>query len=342
MNRTQETEPTLENATEAGLEDMSSNPFVISYLQLCQLSYQSPGTIKKAVEGLPPQNPGGTWRCIWGPAQDSDQSILAYVAAYYKAPGALAFAAVVIRGTDLAVQDAWGVIVQMWEDLDVLDQELFPWMPPGSGALVAYGTLDALNTIQGLRDNGQRLLPFLSEFLGEERNGQARLVITGHSLGACLTTVAAPWLQASLTQKGIDNTILPVTFASPTAGNAAFAKHYSANFPGSHRYFNSLDIVPLAWHSLERMKTIYDPDGAKPPEVVDLAIDAYEELMKLLGDSYTQPPTNDHKLAGRFATTAPSWLEQALKQHHTTTYMKLLGGTSVAAEWPRLRVRSGV
>ena len=97
-----------------------TDPDVISYLQLCQLSYQPPKVIPKAVAALPPLGPGGSWQCVWGPAHSPDQSNLAYVAAYYDSPGVPVFAAVAIRGTDIAV-DAWGVIVQMWEDFDVLD-----------------------------------------------------------------------------------------------------------------------------------------------------------------------------------------------------------------------------
>jgi len=317
-----------------------TDPDVISYLKLCQLSYQPPKVIPKAVAALPPLGPGGSWQCVWGPAQSPDQSNLAYVAAYYKSPGVPVFAAVAIRGTDIAV-DAWGVIVQMWEDLDVLDPVPFPWMPASSGALVAQGTLDGLGAIQQLTDGGRRLLPFLTAFLGEPQNQQARLVVTGHSLGGCLTTVAAPWLHVSLSQLGIDNAIVPVTFAAPTAGNPAFAAHYFSSLPASLRYFNSLDIVPLAWGKIEATKTIYDPYGLPTPELVDITVDAAVDMMALLGITYGQPG-QDCELSGQFAPSPPSWYDEAYKQHHTTTYMALLGGTSVAAEWPRPRIRSRV
>jgi triacylglycerol lipase len=317
-----------------------TDPKVISYLQLCQLSYQPPKVIPKAVKALPPVAPGGSWRCVWGPAQSPDRANLAYVAAYDATPGIPEFAAVAIRGTDLAV-DAWGVIVQMWEDLDVLDPEPFPWMSPSSGALVAEGTLDALSAVRQLTDRGQTLLSFLTAFLAEDQNRQAPLVVTGHSLGGCLTTVVAPWLEVSLSGQGVGNAIVPVTFAAPTAGNRAFADDYFSSFPASLRYFNSLDIVPRAWASIDGIKTIYDADGLSTPDLVELAVDSTIDLMELLGITYAQPG-KDCELTGRFAPAPPTWYDEAYKQHHTTTYMALLGGTSVAAEWPRPRIRSGV
>jgi triacylglycerol lipase len=308
-----------------------TDPDVSSYLQLCQISYLSSlKAIRAAIAVLQPE---GRWKCIWGPVQSSDQANLAFVVAYYESPGVPAFAAVAIRGTDVVV-DAWGVVLQMWEDLDVLDQVPFPWMPVSSGALVAQGTLDGLSTIQQLSHGGQKLLPFLTEFFGDAQNRQARLVVTGHSLGGCLTTVVAPWLQAGLSQQGIDNAIVPVTFAGPTAGNPAFADAYSSSFPDSLRYVNSLDIVPLAWQRLEAITTIYDPD-LPAPELVDIAIDGAIGLMDLLGITYAQP-AEESELTGQFVP-APSWYDEAATQHHTTTYMALLGGTSVAAEWPRPR-----
>lgn len=316
-----------------------TDPHVISYLQLCQLSYMPPKAIPKAVEKRL-TSPSGRWECVWGPAQSSEHANLAYVAVYSEASGAPALAALVIRGTDLAV-DAWGVVRQMWDDLDVLDPVPFPWMPPSDEALVAQGTLDGLHAVQQLTHGGQRLLPFLAEFLGEDQNRQARLVVTGHSLGGCLTTVVAPWLQASLSRQGITKAILPVTFAAPTAGNPDFADAFSSSFRASLRYFNDLDIVPLAWQGLGTIETIYDSHGLDTPELVHLLVDAFVAMMDHLGVTYGQPGQNC-QLHGAFAPSPPTWVDEVYKQHHTTTYMKLLGGESVYAEWPRPRIRSGV
>jgi lipase (class 3) len=315
--------------------------YVVSYLQLCQISYLSPKLIRSAVATtMPPLGAGGRWQCVWGPAESPDRGNLAYVAAYFDDSGALEFAAVVIRGTDVAIADVWGIIREMVEDFDVLDQVPFPWMPPGPGARVAQGTLDGLSSIAQLSAGGERLLRFLTKFLGAPGNEQAWLTVTGHSLGGCLTTVAAPWLQVTLRQSAVNNAVVPVTFAAPSAGNPAFADRYATMFAPSRRYFNSLDVVPFAWESLDGMKTIYARDGIPTPELVDLTIDLYVDLMRATGVSYAQPATA-FPLEGRFADTTSDWYDEADLQHHTTTYMKLLDGTSVAAEWPHPRRMTG-
>lgn len=104
-----------------------TNPFAVAYLQLCQASYVLPtSNIASTVASLPPIVTPGYWRCVWGPATDPDGGNLVFVAAYYDQPTGLpVFAAVVVRGTDFDVSD-WGIIEQIWEDLDVTSQSPMP------------------------------------------------------------------------------------------------------------------------------------------------------------------------------------------------------------------------
>lgn len=315
-----------------------TNPFAVSYLQLCQVGYLPAADIPSAVAALPPLNAGGSWQCAWGPAQDADQSNLVYVAAYSYRPGMPVFGAVVIRGTDANIDDGWGIIEQIWEDLDVTSQKPWPWAPSGP-ARVAQGTLDGLAIIQNLSAGGQSLFAFLASFLSAPKHADPVLIVTGHSLGGCLTTVVAPWLQVTLAQKHITNPIVPVTFAGPTAGNAAFGAYFASRFQYSLRYFNTLDIVPRAWSDLGGMETVYDPYGVKVPDLAEVAIVGFLLLMREAGVSYAQPPTNNSPLTGQFNPSLASWYDQAGYQHHDTTYMTLLGGTSVRAGWSPPAVR---
>ena len=68
------------------------------------------------------------------------------------------------------------------------------------------------------------------------------LLITGHSLGAALATLAAAQLAMNNTA-GLRDKILSMTFASPRVGLRDFAQAFNESLT-SHRIWNALDIVP--------------------------------------------------------------------------------------------------
>jgi len=329
---------TLDELRQSMLTPGTTNPFAASYIQLCNASYKLHiDDIKAAVKAIPPLNPGGAWHCTWGPATNLDQANLAFVATYFYGPNLPVFAAVTVRGTDAEIKDGWGIIEQFWEDLDVTSQRALPWAP-NDPARVAQGTLDGLGKIQQLSFGGQSLLAYLTGFLGNPANNKPVLVITGHSLGGCLTTVVAPWLKYALAQSGISVPIVPCSFAAPTAGDAAFTAYYQNNFSYSLRYHNSLDVAPLAWSNLSAADFIYDPYGVSVPDLVYLGIVGFEWAMSETGVSYAQPAPSS-ALAGQFAANL-SWYDEAFLQHHATTYMSLLGVTSVTpSPLPRTPVK---
>jgi lipase (class 3) len=223
--------------------------FAISYCQLCEISYAPPSKICSLVPTVKPLGQG-VWECIWGPTWDAEDANLVFIASYME-DRIPVLAAVVIRGTDVDISDIWGMLIQVFEDLFIPIQSQVPWLI-NSSALVADGTLDALWTIQNLNyqpPNGQQttILQFLTTYLSAPENDALVLVVTGHSLGGCLTTLVAPWLQESLSAANVKNPIIPTTFAAPTAGNAAFATYFADNFAYAPHYFNSLDVVPGAW-----------------------------------------------------------------------------------------------
>src|SRR5262249_52455086 len=69
-----------------------------------------------------------------------------------------------------------------------------------------------------------------------------------HSLGGNLATVLAPWLSYQITAANkTPPSLFPVfTFAAPTAGNVQFATAFDNLFPNSWRYYNALDLIPMA------------------------------------------------------------------------------------------------
>jgi hypothetical protein len=204
--------------------------------------------IKKAMEddlGQIVSEAGGPWSLVWGPALN--QGILAYVAlSADKTQYALA-----IRGS-LVNWDIPGFFHNWFDDLDAFKQ--VPWQYPSTvaGALIAYGTNDALSSLIGLidPDTHVHLLDYLRSTF---QNSGENLIVTGHSLGGCLTTVGAAWLHNQLPNVNIT----PFAFAPPTAGNQAFVKYYNSIFPEAYCCVNTWDIVPMAYENLAGIQKVY-------------------------------------------------------------------------------------
>jgi hypothetical protein len=293
-------------------------------LYLCNISYADDiTTIPALVLKTPVRSVSGLWRCLWGPAEDSDQSNLAFVAGYFPSPGVGPQSlCVTIRGTDVDVTDIWGIMEQVWEDIDGAYQIQLPGAP--SGVLVAQGTLEGLTVIEMLRYKGQTLGDFLLTFYAHPSSNNVPAIVTGHSLGGCLATVVAASMRAALPAP---IAIQPITFAGPTAGNSNFASWYSTTFQTARRFQNTLDIIPMALQNLGGIDGIYDNYGLYTPLFVQGSIDIMMDWMSDNGASYVQPAQGQQILPGAFLLNDQNdWYAQALHQHHLATYLSLLTG----------------
>jgi hypothetical protein len=296
-------------------------------MYLCGVAYNAdPALMPALIENTQKPPAGGNWRCLWGPAQDSDESNLAFVAGYYAATSAAPeFICVTIRGTDVDVGDIWGILEQIWEDIDGADPQPLPWAQEGKPARVASGTLDGLTLIQELTDpaSGQTLSQFLVEFYLQPANANLKTVVTGHSLGGCLATIVAMWIRVLLPK--IQGVIQPITWAAPTAGNSDFADYYDELFPAARRFQNTLDIIPKALQELGEITEVYVKNGLSAPDFVAFSIRGMLDLMSDYNATYMQPSNGAHILTGNFLPKdQEDWYAQALHQHHLATYLSLL------------------
>ena len=167
--------------------------FAEAMLQLCEISYYwEDWDISDYVNQMSPLTTNGTWTCEWGPQYDWLNTNLAFVACYYEQNATSPmFTCVVIRGTDIEEFDPLGILWQLWEDADPENQVPLSWTNQQPGALIANGTSDGLQTVQSF---GWDIGPTLKDWLAAQITspGLGQLVVTGHSLGGCLTTVVAP------------------------------------------------------------------------------------------------------------------------------------------------------
>ncbi len=342
------------------------------HLALATIAYTDPSVWKEGnlikqltanVSGLPPlpsaptaaSQPtlAGTWAVEWGPAYDLTYSNAIYGATYRDSTGSAVFAAVVIRGTDTS--DAGpGLITQLIEDLNGQNTTTMS-MPksalPTPTLSVAKGTNDGLNLLLGLtprKDWGAAGTGSVANWVQSIYNTDPAtpIVVTGHSLGGCQTTVMATYLYYLLGQSA--STVVPTPFAAPTAGLTDFATNFNTIFPKATLWWNSLDVVSNAFQQtsnpnptvplyLQNIQGFWNvnPPGLPPTKCLDLKRLSPADMIKYVINNY--PPTYTHPTVGAQVMTgfvwAPpgppakctnDWLTQLMIQHFPPMYHRLM------------------
>lgn len=280
-------------------------------IQLCAISYQTPSTIPPAVEQL-------GWTVTWGPAQlpsDSDDPYaLAYVA-HRDNPDEYT---VVIRGTNLDSWEAWSS-----EDFDIGTTVPFNQLVPSApdGAVISQGTYNGVTDLLQLNDpnTGASLVSYLQGV------NPGFLYVTGHSLGGTLVPPMFAYLNSELYGGGFVHNMALWSFAGLTPGNADFNAYFNGLFNTLFpwRLYNTLDIAPDCWWSKEGIETIYSPNISygEPEQVV------FDILFGLAqGNGYVQPEYGGTPLTGVFQSETGlfQWIQEAMYQHHVTTYQGLV------------------
>ena len=123
--------------------------------------------------------------------------------------------------------------------------------------------------------------PMKSHYLGEaekvhEQYPQHRLIVTGHSLGGALATLAAADIRRLKNPWFLANTEL-YTYGSPRVGNEATARFLSNQSPLSYRVTAMHDLIPRLppvhghyWHTQPEYWISNHPDNPTPEDITVL------------------------------------------------------------------------
>jgi lipase (class 3) len=272
----------------------------------------------------------------WGPGLTDDRSNMLYVAQNIVTNQG----AVTIRGTD------WSFWLDWVEDFAALLPLIpFPFQTGTYNPSVkaAIGTVLGLDTLTALTGVGQieNSDPVTLETFLQEQLSEPDIFVTGHSLGACLATVAAAWLATVFSVSRLKT----YTFAAPSAGNAEFASYYNTLFTDAttknstaYRLYNTLDAIPNAWATLGTIGTYYQPAPLCPDYIKDIIAEAQKDV----GTEYVQVGTAAAGSAVPLTGSVIPWwswwdldptgtvpfAHQIAEQHHPATYQSLLAGTT--------------
>jgi hypothetical protein len=268
----------------------------------------------------------GAWQLAWL-AMSPDNANLAYVA-WNSSANALA---VVIRGT--VASNATDLL----EDFDVGTVVPFtPFTSGGQPAAVSKGAMDAFTQIVSMSgSDGSTLVQVLAEVFRQVPN--PTVYVVGHSLGGCIATMVAPYLQAQ-TWTNANPAFALSTFAAPTAGDQNFADYVnSVQWAANEHCFNAWDLIPQAWANLDVAQGWYPTPGPAANLHVKAIITA---IASLAGpNAYVQPgysqaintvygPTGSYDQDATLSSVE-DFMTQVAFQHSNSQYLRQLGATVV-------------
>ncbi|BAU82519.1 lipase class 3 [Streptomyces laurentii] len=271
----------------------------------------------------------GGWTLAWA-ALSEDNANMAYLA---KTNDRFNQFAVVLRGT------VSSSVTDLLEDLDVGTVVPFTAVstPPNPPPCVSKGAMEAFTQIMSMSAQGVTLPRALAAALAAAPPNPTVLVI-GHSLGGCLATMVAAYLQTLSWPGGATPSFGLFTFAAPTAGGPDFARHVTKDLSWvvNERYVNCYDLVPLAWTSIDTAKGWY-PHGGPVADVDTKAV--LSAVAGLPGpNTYAQPgpavPLNPDYQTRNTAVMRKSlqdFMAQAAYQHSNDVYLRLLAAPSLLA-----------
>lgn len=307
----------------------------LAAITYCSVKDNVQNTLQKYLPG---------WTLVWTPAATIDGNY-AFVASNGVQD------VVAIRGSILNFSvtafDNW-----FKDDFNIFIQT--PWTFPaelGKNPMISQGAMDGLNSLSSLVDsNGFTIKDYV---LNNTIKNNRLLCVTGHSLGANLATVFAPWLlyQINLSKLPVPALFSVLTFAAPTSWNKDFADQFDSSFTNTWRYYNELDIVPFCANKVAGLGNLFPPPGVNAKNVdtgSKTLADDFNSIAQLITDSeilwnsyYSNvntkrgsvPLNTGHKIFS-VSSSDPliAWFEQAGNQHESNHYLEWLGAKPITCQ----------
>lgn len=286
------------------------------------------------------------WTLTWVGLTQSGAN-LAYIAQGPDDNGASVYA-LVLRGT------VGGSPIDTAEDMHV--GIMLPFAAGGTAGNISQGAMEAFTDIimgTGLVAQLQSCNP-------------GTLYVVGHSLGGAMVTTVSLYLAQQVSAGALQiGSILPYTFAAPTAGDKDFAKAFDRQFRHAVCTVNFYDLVPHAWATLKDLakgphlglkKNPYypfypgpdtDPTGPGPTADTTVSVRAIiDNVAKDTNDNVYVQPTQQSVLNQTppllFLTPYPSTVTTPVQQfevqvgfqHANNTYLTLLGAPTLPETAP--------
>lgn len=270
----------------------------------------------------------GAWKLVWLALSEANAN-MAYIA--QSTNGSNEFA-VVARGTDADLTD-------ILEDLEVGTVVPFPESGSPKPIAVSKGAMDAFKRVVNARSIASpspnvTLAQALAVALKSAPSSpQPTVYLTGHSLGGCIATMLAPYLQAQTWTK--QPRFAVITYAAPTAACAELRRLLQLPAVG-HRRAPEQRLRPGTARvgRSRHHRRWYPSPGPQATEEVKLLIGAISKRTK--GNVYVQPgrlyPMNTRytSLAKNLVNkTTQDFLGQVAFQHANSTYLDLVGAPPV-------------
>ena len=286
------------------------------------------------VDGPQSGPPPVGWVEVWVPAKP--KHLKGNYAIVLQATAQPTLLALAIQGT----QDLKDVL----EDFEVVPQYPFP---PIEGAAIAHGSHHGLQELLELAGTYEGAPTTLGSFLSSIPAG-SKLLVTGHSLGGNLSSVMAPWIAANVAAfgpnqtplSGLPENLTTITFAAPTAGNAAFARFLDVHPERYRAHFNRNDVVSNVWAESGPLR-IPNIDGLFPPPGPSPAPAFVQQLLKDKVDQMTNadPPVSYTQTKGFIFECPPApppnpepieaWVWELGYEHNDAYSQQFLGPTAL-------------